>query len=227
MYGKKSAVMLYPYCSLQEVTCLTSALTLWDDHEGAQIVTFASTRDILRSEDGFQLAAEHTFDEFRAQDYDCLLLPGILNPMPALFDPANIGFLRSLRDPLENGGLVLAAISSAPLLLAKAGLLDDHTFVCGVWDEVLQYLGFVPKQNIRHVPLLRDGNIVTAIGFAFREFATEVLRAVGCGCKNTVFPGVDPRGYSEEELTYKMGEENFKEFLEEYNGYIDREGKPL
>ena len=194
---------------------MTSGLTLWDDREDTRIETFASTESVIRSEEGFQLLAERTFDEFHAEDYDCLVLPGILNPLPALFDPANIDFLRSLRD----SDLILAAISSAPLLLAKAGLLDGHAFVCGVWDEALRYLDFVPGQNLRHAPVLRDGNLITAIGFAFREFATEVLRAVGCACKDTVFPGVN-RAFSEEELTYRMGDADFAEFLEEYNRYM-------
>ena len=64
---------------------------------------------------------------------------------------------------------------------------------------------------------------ITAIGFAFREFATEVLRAVGCACKNTVFPGAD-REFSAEELTYRMSGENFAEFLEEYKQYPDITG---
>ena len=41
-----------------------------------------------------------------------------------------------------------------------------------------------------------------------------------------LFPGVT-REYTQEELKYKMGEENFAEFLEEYKDYSDREDNAL
>lgn len=215
MSKKKIAVMIYPYFSLQEITCLTSCLVLWDERE---ITVFASSKEIIKSEDGFQVTAEKTFDEFVPEEYDCLILPGILNPMPALFDAANIDFLRGL----AGKDIVIAAICSAPMLLAKAGLLDDHKFTGAIWDEIIGYCDFMPRQNLVHTPVCRDKNIITADGFAFREFATEVLRAVGISSEETILPGVT-REYSEEELTYRMGDDNFKEFVAEYEGYLQKE----
>ena len=209
--AKKTAVMIYPYFSLQEITCLTSALALWYERE---IDVFAATKDIITSEDGFQVIAGKTFDEFEAADYDCLILPGIINPIPALFEQRNIEFLHGLRDK----DLLIASISSSPLLLAKAGLLEHRRFTSGVFDEMLRYLDFVPLQNVMHTPVCKDGNIITAIGFAFREFAVQVLRALGLKCSDDILKGVE-KEYTEEELTFQMGEENFKEFLEEYAKY--------
>jgi len=209
--NKKAAVMIYPYFSLQEITCLTSCLALWYERE---IDVFAASMEAVVSEDGFQVTANKTFDEFDAAAYDCLILPGIINPLPALFETRNIKFLSSLRD--EN--LLFASISSSPLLLAKAGLLETRRFTCGVFDEMLRFLDFVPLQNVVHTPICRDGNVITAIGFAFREFAVQVLRALGLECSDDILKGVE-KEYTEDELTFKMGEENFKEFLEEYEKY--------
>ena len=211
MCAKKTAVMIFPYFSLQEITCLTSSLTVWYDRETD---VFASSKDIIKSEDGFQVTANKTFEEFDAEDYDCLILPGIINPLPALFDERNIEFLRKLQDTQ----IVIASISSSPLLLAKAGLLGNCRFTCGVFDEMLRYLDFVPIHNIVHTPVYKDGNIITAIGFAFREFAVQVLRAIGIECPDDILQGAK-KEYSDEELTFEMGEENFKEFLEEYSKY--------
>lgn len=201
--------MIYPFFSLQEITCLTSCLAIW---EGREIDVFASSKDMIKSEEGFQVVANKTFAEFEAGNYDCLILPGIINPIPALLDEENIHFLSSLK----HEDIVIASISSSPLLLAKSGLLDNKKFTSGVFDEVLQFYDFVPKQNIVHTPICKDGNIITAIGFAFREFAVQVLRSVGVECRDDILDGVK-REYTEEELTFKMGEENFKEFLAEYN----------
>lgn len=215
MSKKKAAVMIYPYFSLQEITCLTSCLALWEERE---INVFASSKDIMKSEEGFSVIADKTFDEFNSDDYDCLILPGIINPLPALFDTKNIEFLRSL----AGSEIVIASISSSPLLLAKAGLLKNHKFTCGLFEEMIDYFDFIPKQNVVHAPILKDKNIITAIDFAFREFAVEVMHAIGIECGGDIMQGVT-REYSEEELTFKMGEEHFEEFLSEYNNYVKTE----
>lgn len=209
--NRKCAVMIYPFFSLQEITCLTSCLAIWEERE---IDVFASSKDVIKSEEGFQVIAHKTFEEFCVDDYDCLILPGIINPMPALFDEKNIAFLKTL----EGKDIVIASISSSPLLLAKAGLLKDKKFTSGVFDEILQFYDFVPKENIVHVPIHRDGHVITAVGFAFREFAVEVLHAVGLECRDDIFDSVN-KVYSEEELTFKMGEDHFREFHEEYDAY--------
>ncbi|MCL2811910.1 MAG: DJ-1/PfpI family protein [Clostridia bacterium] len=217
MSAKKAAVMIYPYFSLQETTGLTSCLTIWYERE---IDIFASSKEIIKSEDGFQVVANKTFEEFSPEDYDCLILPGILNPIPALFDEKNIGFLRSL----AGKDIVIAAISSSPMLLAKAGLLENRKFTCGLFDEVIQYLDFIPEQNVVHVPVHKDANIITAVGFAFREFTVEVLRAVGLECPDTILGGVTEAD-TEEALTFLMGEEHFQAFLAEYNKHMEMAGQ--
>lgn len=214
---KKIAVMIYPYFSMQEISCLTDGLKVYFDID---VDVFAASRDIIKSEDNFQIIANKTFDEFDTGAYGCLILPGIWNPMPALFDERNIDFLRSLKGK----NTLISAISSAPMLLAKAGLLDGVRFTCGIFDEVCRALPFIPYDNIVYQPVVRDKNIITAIGFAFREFAEETIRALGIDeCKNGLFNGVT-RTYTEEELTVQMGEENFWEFMEEYMGYQQRMG---
>jgi len=100
-----------------------------------------------------------------------------------------------------------------------AGLLENTKFTSGVFDEVLQELDFIPKANIRHVPVLQDGNIITAIGFAFREFAVLTMQALGIDCGEDILNGVT-RKYTQEELTFFMGEDHFKEFMGEYSSYL-------
>ena len=79
---KKFAVMLYPDFSLQEITCLTSALTVWF---GEQLDFIASENREYRSEEGLRVLPAKTTAEARVTDYDCVILPGTVNPLPALF----------------------------------------------------------------------------------------------------------------------------------------------
>lgn len=212
---KKIAVMIYPYFSMQEISTLTDGLKVYFDID---VDIFAASKEIIKSEDNFQVIANKTFDEFCAEEYDCLVLPGILNPIPAVCDERNIDFLHSLKGK----EILIAGISSAPMLLARAGLLDDVHFTSGIWDEICQNLEYIPYKNIVHKPIVKDKNFITAIGFAYKEFAIEIIRTLGIDeCKNGLFNGIT-REYTEEELTFKMGEENFKEFMEEYNRYMNR-----
>lgn len=211
---KKIAVMIYPWFSMQEITFLTDGLKVYFDID---IEVFASTKEPISSEDNFQVVAHKTFEAFDPEEYACLILPGILNPLPALFDGKNIEFLRSLK----GRDILISSISSSPLLLAKAGLLENVKFTAGFWEEIGEHLDFIPRSNLIHQPLIKDGNFITAMGFAYREFAIETIRAMGIDeCKNGLFNGVT-KEYTEEELVFRMGDENFKEFMEEYNSYAN------
>ena len=210
---KKIAVMIYPYLSMQEISCLTDGLKVYFDID---VDVFASAKEMIQTEDNFQVIANKTFDEFDAGSYDCLVLPGIYDPLPALFDERNIAFLRGLKGK----NILICAISSAPMLLAKAGLLEDVRFTSGIFDEICRTMDFIPYKNIVHQPIVKDGNFITAIGFAFREFAEETIRTLGIDeCKNGLFRGIR-REYSQEELTFRMGEAHYLEFMREYESYL-------
>lgn len=208
---KNIAVLIYPHFSMQEISCLTDALSIFYEKK---IDVFAHSKEIIQTEDGFQVIANKTLDEFNTEDYECLILPGMINPLPALYDESIIDFLHTLND----SNLIIAAISSAPLLLAKAGLLNHKTYTSGIWEEMIQYFGFFDASTNLHQPIVRDQNIITAIGFAFREFATATIHAIGLECDDEMFSSVS-RTFTKEELTFQMGESNFAEFLEELRIY--------
>ena len=80
------------------------------------------------SEDGLPCQPTKTLDQIRIEEYSCVILPGMVNIGPALQDEKLISFLRDLGER----DILIAAISSAPLLLAKAGLLKDTKFTGGI-----------------------------------------------------------------------------------------------
>ena len=146
-------------------------------------------------------------------DYDCVILPGILDPLPALFDETLISFLRGAKQET-----LIAAISSAPLLLAKAGLLDHTKYTAGFFMQMAQSFPFIPVENMVHQPVVEDGNTITAIGFAFREFAAVVLKRLGYDPGEQLMWPVD-RDYTEEELTFYWEDADYQEFLRELEAY--------
>ena len=208
---RKFAVMLYPDFSLQEITCLTSALTVWF---GETIDFIAAESKEYRSEDGLRILPTKTTAEARITDYDGVILPGTINPLPALFDEKLIEFLRAG----AGSDVVFAAISSSPILLSKAGILDGKQFTAGYFMQMADVFPFVEKENLIHRGIMEDGNVITGIGMFFREFAEAVLKRFGYDI-GTNFMRYSPAEFTEGELTFYWSEEEYREFLEELNGY--------
>ena len=208
---RKFAVILYPNFSLQEITCLTSALTVWFDEK---IDYIASENKEYYSEEGLRVIPTKTMADANITDYDCVILPGTINPLPALYDERLIDFLKSG----INTNVVFAAISSSPLLLAKAGVLNGKKFTAGFFMQMAEVYPFVEKENFTHKGIVCDGNVITGIGMFFREFAEAVLQRfdydIGSG-----FMRDRPEDYTEEELTFYWSEEDYREFLEELKEY--------
>lgn len=208
---KKFAVMLYPDFSLQEITCLTSALTVWF---GEAIDFIATESREYRSEEGLRVLPTKTTAEAAVTDYDCVILPGTVNPLPALFDERLIEFLRAG----DGSDVVFAAISSSPILLSKAGVLDGKRFTAGYFMQMADAFQFVEKENFIHRGIVEDGNVITGIGMFFREFAQAVLNRFGYDI-GASFMRESPEEFTEEELTFYWPEEDYREFLEELKGY--------
>ena len=203
MLMKKVLCIIYPNFSLYEVVCLTSTLAL---SFGIEIDYVGSDRGIITSEDGLACQPTRTLDEVVIEDYSCVILPGMINIAPALHDEKLISFLRSLNQQ----EILIAAISSAPILLAKAGLLKDSKFTGGIWQNFFDYFEFLPRENFKAKAVLQDKNIITAVGFAHQEFARKVLLSLGLvGNAENYFK--ERNQYSEEELIFNLSEEEFAE----------------
>ena len=203
MLMKKVLCIIYLNFSLYEVVCLTSTLAL---SFGIEIDYVGSDRNVIRSEDGLACQPTRTLDEVVIEDYSCIILPGMINIAPALHDEKLISFLRSLNQQ----EILIAAISSAPILLAKAGLLKDTKFTGGIWQNFFDYFEFLPRENFKAKAVLQDKNIITAVGFAHQEFARKVLLSLGLvGNADNYFK--ERNQYSEEELIFNLSEEEFAE----------------
>ena len=200
---KKALCIIYPNFSLYEVVGLTSTLAL---SFGIEIDYVGSDRGIITSEDGLACQPTRTLDEVVIEDYSCVILPGMINIAPALHDEKLISFLRSLNQQ----EILIAAISSVPILLAKAGLLKDTKFTGGIWQNFFDYFEFLPRKNFKAQAVLQDKNIITAVGFAHQAFARKVLLSLGLvGNADNYFK--ERNQYSEEELIFNLSEEEFAE----------------
>ena len=198
---KKVLCMIYPNFSLYEITALTSTLALSFD---ITIDYVASDHSIAISEDGLICQPTKTLDQIRLEEYSCVILPGMVNIGPALQDEKLISFLRGLGER----DILIAAISSAPLLLAKAGLLNDTKFTGGIWQNFFDYFEFLPRENFQPKILVQDKQLITAIGFAHQEFARRVILSLGLA-ENTDNYFKEQNDCSAEDLIFALSDEEF------------------
>ena len=198
---KKVLCIIYPNFSLYEITALTSTLALSFD---STIDYATSDHSMVVSEDGVLCQPTKTLDQIRIEEYSCVIFPGMVNIGPALRDEKLISFLRGL----VNQDILIAAISSAPLLLAKAGLLEDTKFTGGIWQNFFDYFEFLPRENFQPKVLVQDKQIITAIGFAHQEFARKVILSLGLA-ENTDNYFKEQNEYAEEDLIFTLSDQEF------------------
>lgn len=200
---KKVLCVIYPNFSLYEISSLTSTLVLSFD---ITIDYVASDHSMVVSEDGLPCLPTKTLDQVRIEEYSCVILPGMVNIGPALQDEKLNSFLKGL----GKQDILIAAISSAPLLLAKAGLLNDTKFTGGIWQNFFDYFEFLPRENFQPKVLVQDKQIITAIGFAHQEFARKVIFGLGLA-ENTDNYFKEHNEYSEEDLIFTLSDKEFDE----------------
>ena len=209
---KKVLCLIYPNFSLYEVVGLTSTLAL---SFGVEVDYAGSDRNVIRSEDGLPCQPTRTLDEVVIEDYSCVILPGMITIVPALQDEKLISFLKNLTEQ----DVLIAAISSAPILLAKAGLLKDTRFTGGIWQNFFDYFEFLLRRNFKAQAVLQDKNIITAVGFAHQAFAKKVLLSLGL-VDNADDYFKERNQYSEEDLIFTLSEEEFAEMKHEFENTL-------
>ena len=199
----KIAILLYPACSLQEITTLTSTLCL---SFGQSLDYLASEKKVYTSEEGLQVIPDFTFAEVQNVKYDCIILPGTLEPFVSLYDSRLISFL----ERVDTKRTIVAAISSSPLLRSRY-------YTGGLYMELVEYFSFLEKENFLHQPVVKDKNVITAIGFAYVEFSQTVLDALGLEVPSDFF--LRKNSYTPEELTYHLETTDYQEILQEILRY--------
>ncbi len=207
--NKKLALLIYPEFSFQEIANL-SALFRW--YYDTETVTFSSGKAPVKSEEGFLILPNKTVDEFAIAEYDCLILSGCSDLRLPLRDDKTTSFLESFKGKDD---FVIGAICAGPAFLAKAGLLKDKKFINSLYLEMNTKFKFVDEKNIVYQPIVEDGNIITAVGTAYREFAIAVARKVGYDYPDTAYAGVSAK-WKPEDFVYHLKGEELKEFEEAF-----------
>lgn len=178
---KKTAVLVYDsFCNF-EFSVALEMLALSEK----EITVFGKTKEAVKSEDGLTVLPDAAVEDIDIDAYDSLLLPGAMDIREAIEDEKIIDFIRLF------DGKVIGAISIAPLLLVKAGLLDGKPFMAGVNKEEIYEEGFSEKELAQMqgwddnlaTPVAEGymitGNIVTSISYNFVKWALAFGKMLG------------------------------------------------
>ncbi|OOM80142.1 DJ-1/PfpI family protein [Clostridium sp. BL-8] len=111
-------------------------------------------------------------------DVDGLIIPGGYNDEQR-------NELTELINELNNQGKLLAAICAGPQYLARAGVLKGKKYTTTLTEDNLkEYFPMVsenpfPRDTYINENVVRDSNIITAVGNAFVDFSIEILDYFG------------------------------------------------
>lgn len=163
-------ILLYVYNQMAdfEMTFVTTTM-VWLKKE---VVTISNTTETIKAYSGIQYQPHMTVSEaLSLEDVDGLIIPGG-------WDGEVKPELKALIEKLNKEEKLLSAICAGPQYLAKAGVLNEVQFTTTLTKESIanskeedffNWDHFV-KQNV-----VRDHNIITAIGNAFIDFGIEIL----------------------------------------------------
>ncbi len=206
---KRIAPLVYPEFSLQEVTNLMY-LFRWKFDTVTDVIY--TEREPVISEEGISVIPQKTCGEFRVQEYDCLILPGCSDWGVALRNAKMCAFLRSFQG---NSEFPIGAICAGPLFLAQAGLLRGKKYTDSLFVEIREHFCFMEEENFFASPVVEDGNVITAVGSAFNDFAVRMARKLGYACPDKILSGYADH-YEEQDYYAHLPEDALREFQAEF-----------
>ena len=155
---------------------ITLALNLLSDVDEKKIITVGYTKDPVTSYNGMRCVAEMTFAEAaKLTDIEAFLMPG--GPICERNETL-VSFLQQL----DRQQVLLAAICFGPQYLARAGILNTHRYTTSCRPDHIANLGIAdpfPREHFTGERVVTDGNIITAQGEAFIDFAFAIANALG------------------------------------------------
>lgn len=178
---KKTAVLVYDQFCNFEISVALEILAL----HGKSINVFAKTKEIVNCEEGLQVLPNKDIYELDLDEYDSLLLPGSADIRSAVEDVEIIDFIKKF------DGKIIGAISIAPILLVKSGMLNGKTFMMGADKECLLEEGYseidleyMKDWNECIKNPVEDGyilsaNIVSSVSFEFIRFGIQFCKMLG------------------------------------------------
>lgn len=180
---KKTAVLIYEQFCNFEISVALEILAI----AGKPVTIFAQELKNVRSEEGLTVYPDKCISDIDIEEYDSLLLPGASDIGEVIGQAEILSFIRLFHDARN----IIGAISIAPVLLVKCGILSGLPFMAGIDREDLFEEGFTEQELARMqgwtdnlqspVPegYLISDRIITSVSYEFVRFALAFARMLG------------------------------------------------
>lgn len=120
----------------------------------------------------------------------------------------------------DDNSFIIGAICSGPLFLAQAGLLKNRKYTDSLFAEMRELFTFIEENNFLPQAVVEDGNIITAEGNAFNDFAAHIARKLGYDCPDKILSGYiesnDTNAY-----IHHLTEEDLLDFKNEFQEFLN------
>lgn len=161
-------VLFFIYNDMADFEMTVAAYILEGDKE---VVTIAYTKDPVKAKSGLMYKPHMTVkDALKLTNVDGIVITGG-------FNDEQRPELTQLIQKLNKEEKLVAAICAGPKFLARAGILDHKRYTTSLTPEDLKKSGGAdpfPWGNFVDEKVVRDGNVITADGMSFVDFAVEV-----------------------------------------------------
>ncbi|MDZ5473759.1 DJ-1/PfpI family protein [Bacillus sp. 31A1R] len=160
-----TGILLYPRFSEYELSVILSVLTQANHPK----IFIGLNDEPIKGEAGLVCIPETTIDKVNIDQIQSLVLPGVDDFQHLIDEEPLFEFIREVykRDA------VIGAISSAPFMLAKAGVLSNRFYTCGITKQARDFLSFFPEDGFVDAPYVFDKGVLTAKGSYFIDFANK------------------------------------------------------
>lgn len=167
----KVLVFIFEGMTDYEITFVTHLLGA---DAGKEIITIAYEDKIIKSRSGVLYKPANTVADVLKEDADGLIICG------GWYGDTRPELMQLINNLNSRGKLIGAICGAGTVFLAKSGVLNNvrYTTPATKWTEKhIETFGEkdpFPRENFAFQRVVRDGNIITAQGTAFIDFAIEI-----------------------------------------------------
>ncbi len=171
----KILVYIYDDMADFEISLLTHLLGA---DRGMELLVVSNNNRMVTSKSGMLFMPHLDLHNIDIMEVEGIIIPGGLL---ADLDEKLIDIIQDL----HSRNKLIAAICAAPWILAKAGVLEKCKYTTSIVEwrdmhkEIFKTDDPFPRQGYIEGRVIRDGNIITAKGIAFIDFAIEVCDYFG------------------------------------------------
>lgn len=163
-------VLCFIYDGFADFETVLTCSALNED-ENYKVTYIAYENELIYSSGGLKIIPEKKVSEITdAKNIEGLIIPG---GGTRIFKPE----LNDLITRLNKEGKLLAAICAGPEFLAKSGVLNRKKYTTSRTPETYKEENIedpFPRESYAETRVILDGNILTAKGYAFTDFALKI-----------------------------------------------------